>query len=362
MSSSYHPQTDGQTERLNRTLEAGLRAYADKKGGEWAEWLPMCEAFYNSSVHSSTGQTPFEMNGVVWTDAVTYAMRSPTMDGLKCQSAEDLLSGMKQAWEDARMMLMVRRDKMKADADKSRRDERYVVGDRVLLSTKNLSLHSSKLSDPFIGPFPVTRVSDHGVNVWLQLPKEYSRVHQPFHIEKVKRYTPSVIEWGRKQNDRPLPELVDGEEEWEVEMLLGKREGEELVEVEPEGGDAAETSPPSTLDEVKEELGPTRRSARLASRGGTGSGSGGVPSTKKPRKVRQWVTRYLVKWKGFGEEEATWERASTLRLHAQDAIDEFEYRQAQDRGEESVGVHYMHTLKEGHGGVMSYSTEAGGRP
>ena len=42
MSSSYHPQTDGQTERLNRTLEAGLRAYADKKGSDWADWLPMC--------------------------------------------------------------------------------------------------------------------------------------------------------------------------------------------------------------------------------------------------------------------------------------------------------------------------------
>ena len=47
-----------------------------RREADWAEWLPMCEAFYNSSVHSSTGQTPFDMNGVMWTDATTYAMRS----------------------------------------------------------------------------------------------------------------------------------------------------------------------------------------------------------------------------------------------------------------------------------------------
>ena len=123
MSSSYHPQTHGQTERLNRTLEAGLRAYADKKGADWADWLPMCEAFYNSSTHSSTGKTPFEMNGVVWTDAVTYALSSPMTEGLKCQSAEDVIHGMKEAWEDARMMMMGIREKMKVNADKHRREE-----------------------------------------------------------------------------------------------------------------------------------------------------------------------------------------------------------------------------------------------
>ena len=309
----------------------------------------MCEAFYNSSTHSSTGQTPFEMNGVVWSDAVTYAMRSPVMDGLKRQSAEDILNGMKQAWEDARMMLMASREKMKANADKARRDERYEVGDRVFLSTKHLSKHSSKLSDPFIGPFPVIRVSDHGVNVWLTLPKEYSRVHQPFHVEKVKRYVPSAIPWGRTQNDRPLAEVIDGEEEYEVEMLLSKRQGEELLEADAHPGEGVkeedaveeEASLPSTPDEVREEAGPARRSARLANKGVVGGGQGGVTSTKKARRVRQWVTRYLVKWKGFGEEESTWEKATNLRLHAQDAIDEYEYRQAQERGEDVVGLHYM---------------------
>jgi len=57
------------------------------------------------------------------------------------------------------------------------------------------------------------------------------------------------------------------------------------------------------------------------------------------------VVRYLVKWKGYPVEESTWERADTLRLHAQDSIDEYERMQAELRGEETVGLHYLHTLQ-----------------
>jgi len=116
------------------------------------------------------------------------------------QSAEDILTDVKVAWEDARKMLMSKQVKMKEEADKHRRDERYAVGDKVLLSTRRLNRKASALSDPYVGPFTITRVSDHGVNVWLDLPKkQYGRIHQPFHVEKVKRFTPSAIEWRRDQ-------------------------------------------------------------------------------------------------------------------------------------------------------------------
>jgi hypothetical protein len=125
-----------------------------------------------------------------------------------------------------------------------------------------------------------------------------------------------------------LSEVIDGEEEWEVEMLLGKRQGEELVQVQKYEGGAEDTHPPSTLDEVKEEVGPIRRSARLASKAVVGEGGGRPTSKRKRRRVRQWVTRY-------------------------------EYRQAQERGEEVVGVHYMHTMKEEEGGVTLHSVMVG---
>jgi len=62
MSTAFHPQTDGQTERLNRTLEDMLRIYATYKQDTWDEYLPAAEFVYNNSKQASTGFTPFELD------------------------------------------------------------------------------------------------------------------------------------------------------------------------------------------------------------------------------------------------------------------------------------------------------------
>ncbi|MFC3790391.1 transposase family protein, partial [Paenibacillus sp. GCM10012307] len=61
MSSPYRPQTDGQTERMNATILAILRAYCKDTGVDWTEHLPMAEFAYNASVNSVTGLAPFEI-------------------------------------------------------------------------------------------------------------------------------------------------------------------------------------------------------------------------------------------------------------------------------------------------------------
>ena len=75
MSTAYHPQSDGQTERLNRELEQQLRTHANRTGTNWKQWLSVVEMHYNSDVHESTGKTPYEMNGVDWRDQWALAMR-----------------------------------------------------------------------------------------------------------------------------------------------------------------------------------------------------------------------------------------------------------------------------------------------
>ena len=62
MSTAFHPQTDGQTERMNRTLEEILRAYTTYHQNQWDECLPAAEFAYNNSRQTSTGQIPFELD------------------------------------------------------------------------------------------------------------------------------------------------------------------------------------------------------------------------------------------------------------------------------------------------------------
>lgn len=178
-------------------------------------------------------------------------------------------------------------------------------------------------------------------------------------MEKVKRFTASEIQWKRKQQDRPLPELIDGQTYYEVEMILGKKEEEEWVEIQMDRENAneihPEKNPPEDGDIAEEEEkgteGGVRRSARLAQnrveRTGTDKGKAGKTRRKvKPMRVKRRVLKYLVKWKGYGMEEASWESEESL-IHAREAIDEYEYRQSIERGEEVVGEQWTHTIREG---------------
>jgi transposase InsO family protein len=61
ISSSYHPQTDGQTERVNQCMEAYLHCFCHACPTKWAEWLPLAEYWYNTNWHSALGKSPFEV-------------------------------------------------------------------------------------------------------------------------------------------------------------------------------------------------------------------------------------------------------------------------------------------------------------
>ena len=58
-STAFHPQTDGQTKRVNQEVEIYLRAYVDHLQDDWAEWLATAEFALNNRMHSATGHTPF---------------------------------------------------------------------------------------------------------------------------------------------------------------------------------------------------------------------------------------------------------------------------------------------------------------
>jgi hypothetical protein len=360
-SSSYHPQTDGQTERVHRVLEAMLRAYVNKRGTDWSEWLPTVEMSINSSVQEATGKTPFEMTGVDWKDPMSLAMTSGGRTEMTSDVAHEVLDGIKTAWEDARHMMMESQVRMKKYADLRRRDEQYAVGDQVMLSTKNLAKRWGKLSPLFVGPFLVLKVSGEGLNVTLDLPSEYSRLHQPFHVSRVKRYSPSEIQWvGREQVEKPLPDLIDGQPMWEVEAIKGKKldtrmvlvyDTRPVVEEKVEEKAEAEVLEASQSAEMKtEEKKEGGWGSRLRTRVGPSVAAAAVPSikAKKTRKVKarkEAVTRtmYLVKYKGY--EEEYWMPEDELQL-CEEAIEQYEREQAAaaaSRSEDSVALHCVHS-------------------
>ena len=88
-----------------------------------------------------------------------------------------------------------------------------------------------KLKAKYTGPFQVTEVLGKGLDVTLDLPKQYSRLHPTFHIENVQPYHESQRTWpGRKQLSRALPKLVKGKKQWEVERVVDETVEEEKTE------------------------------------------------------------------------------------------------------------------------------------
>ena len=313
MSTAYHPQTDGQTERMNRTMQTLLRAYAEKRA-DWEEWLPFVAAAYNSSQQESTKRTPFELNfaDARSIDPLQWALRESGKDerGVSVE-AERTLGEMKAIWDEVRARLLREQAKQKQQADSRRRDVRYAVGDSVYLSTRNLPTHRGKLQDKWVGPYVVTEVKSSGVSVRLDLRGELGKTNPVFHVSLLRPYDVSELEWpGRLQPNRPAPELVEGDTEWQVERVIGKK-----TEIETRKVTRTEEVPvTSSGGRVLRQRAPRTRTVTV---------SEPVP-----------VVWYKLKWLGWDEQDATWQRESECS-HCQQLVDEYELLMKQQAERES---------------------------
>ena len=234
-SSAYHPQTDGQTERVNRVLEDYLRHYVSPLQDNWVDMLSFAEFAYNNSVHESTGASPFRLNYGFDPIAPGQSVGQPpiTAQQLKEQkvicpaAARHFEHCMQQLLKDAKQHLAVAKERQKKYADAKRRHCVFSVGDKVLLATKNISLKgggSRKLLPRYIGPFTITKVIN-GVSYTLDLPKGLG-VHPTFHISLLRLYREDPAYLFRAP---PLPEVIEGQLEYEVDHIVDhKRTGDTL--------------------------------------------------------------------------------------------------------------------------------------
>ena len=182
LTSGYHPEANGQTERLNQQLETGLRCVVNQNPSTWSEHLVWVEYAHNSLPTSATGISPFHC---------AFGYQPPLFPDNEREasvpSAYAMVQRCRRVWAAARQILIRQGDRVKRYADRKRRPAPdYRPGQRVWLSAKDLNLKGSpkKLAPRFVGPFPITRNIGPAA-VRLRLPRSL-RVHPTFHVSQIK--------------------------------------------------------------------------------------------------------------------------------------------------------------------------------
>lgn len=182
MSTAYHPQTDGQTERVNQCLEAYLHCYVHACPAKWSLWLPLAKFWYNSSYHSALGKSPFE---------VLYG-HPPRRFGItdamvaKVPELDSWLRERAVMTQLLRQHLERSRQRMKDKADKKRTERVFAVGNWVYLKIQPYVQTSvgvrtnQKLAFRYYGPFQVVATVG-AVSYCLALPVG-SQIHPVFHV------------------------------------------------------------------------------------------------------------------------------------------------------------------------------------
>nr|GEV09842.1 putative reverse transcriptase domain-containing protein [Tanacetum cinerariifolium] len=163
MSTTYHPETDDQSERTIQTLEDMLRAYVMDFGGSWDTPLPLVEFPYNNSQHKSIKCVPFE------------ALYGQTMEKIM----------------QIKKRLKMVRDRQKSYVNKRRKPLEFKVGDRVLLRVSPWKGvvrigRKGQLVPWYVGPFEIMELVGP-VAYRLRLPQELSCVHDVFHVSNLKK-------------------------------------------------------------------------------------------------------------------------------------------------------------------------------
>lgn len=157
MSSSYHPQTDGQTERLNQCVEGFLRCTVHSCPRQWSNWISVAEFWYNTSIHSALGKSPFEV-------LYGYTPRHLGIANLQLCTVSDLeqwLTDRELLSQLIKQQLLRAQQRMKSQADKNRSEREFNEGDSVFLRLQpyvqsTIALRSNqKLLFRFYGPYKI---------------------------------------------------------------------------------------------------------------------------------------------------------------------------------------------------------------
>ena len=216
MSTAYHPRTDGRAERTNQEADIYLHMYCDKRQNDWHLWLPLAEFAHNQHPSATTGQTPFSMimgymPKVEWPSAPSQVPSYTT----RMEQIEQVQEVARTSLDKAQKMIAIRN----AGHKKFRP---YRKGDLVWIEGTNLKTlyPSAKLAPKRYGPFKIMEQLSPAVYS-IKILQQW-KVHNVFHANLITPYKEMSIHG--PNFSRPPPDLIDGEEEFEVEQILDMKQ------------------------------------------------------------------------------------------------------------------------------------------
>lgn len=289
LSTAFHPESDGQSERALRVITQMLRAYALERPEDWDRRLAAAEYAYNKTVNASTQFAPFMLEYGQMPLEPAHLLNPRSLEMPADEDAAQFVSRLQKDIASAQKHLAKAQARQAEYANRSRRSHDFQIGDMVLLSAENLSsteeIRTRKLSPLFEGPFEIVSFPNP-VSARLDLPPEvFPRVHPVFHVTLLRRY-----------QFREGTESQDSQDPTEEPTLPGPiytERGTDIWEVE------------RILDRQVYRKGHFR----------------------KFRGKDRWyptVYQYLVRWRGYGYEHDTWELASQFRGEAIKMVNDYD--------------------------------------
>jgi len=218
LSTAFHPQTDGQTERMNQTIEQYLRIYCNYLQDNWSSLLSLAEFSYNNAHHPSINCSPFYAN-YGYNPSFTIDLRKPATN--VAPAAKDHAEVLRNLHEQLTENLKSAQNHQAKYYDAKHKRVEFSVGDKVWLLSPNIRTErpSKKLDWKRLGPFPI--IKRIGTQAYrLALPKSM-HIHPVFHVSLLDPYKPSIIP--SRTIPPPPPVVVDSEQEFEAEEVLDSK-------------------------------------------------------------------------------------------------------------------------------------------